>query len=301
MIDLPLLSILLNLFLFPICLILNIVVLYNWRSFIPFIVVYAGWMIASHNKKLVPPTRPALVNKLWLFRKTVDYFPAKVILPPDRGQFSSDQSYIFLSYPHGVLGTGTLVNFCFSNPFPNKPIFPLTLEVLFYVPFWRDLLLFLGLSSVKKTSIRELIHLKKSMVILLGGAREVLLAKPFNPTIILTPRRGIFRIALKHRIPVVPVFTFGEMEAWETRPFPSWLHFFQKITKRFTGVMPVLFWPPVPRRVPLVTVIGEPIYADHTEDTEGNVLIFQEKFRNSLLALYNLHYQKFNYSQLTIL
>ena len=139
------------------------------------------------------------------------------------------------------------------------------------------------------------------MSILLGGAREALLAKPFNPTIILTPRRGIFRIAMRYRIPVVPVFTFGELEAWETRPFPPWLLYFQNAIKLVTGVMPVLFWPPIPRRVPLVTVIGDPVYSDHTRDSEENVLQFQEKFKASLISLYNLHYQKFNYSQLVII
>jgi 2-acylglycerol O-acyltransferase 2 len=208
----------------------------------------------------------------------------------------------FCSNPFiGILGIGILANFCLSNPFPNKTIFPLTLDISFYIPFFRDILLLLGLCSVKKSSIHELIHLKKSMIVMLGGAREVLLSKPFNPTIILTPRKGIFRIALKHKIPVVPVFTFGEMEAWETRPFPPWLHFVQKITKRLIGVMPVLFWPPIPRRIPLVTVVGEPIYAEHVEDTDENILFFQEKFRTSLLKLYNLHYQRFNYSQLTII
>ena len=63
MIDLPLLSLLLIIFLFLLCLALNIVILYNWKSCIPFIVVYAGWMIVSHNKKLVPPTRPTLIEK----------------------------------------------------------------------------------------------------------------------------------------------------------------------------------------------------------------------------------------------
>ena len=101
MIDLPLLSLLLIIFLFLLCLALNIVILYNWKSCIPFIVVYAGWMIVSHNKKLVPPTRPTLIEKLWIFGKCREYFPAQIILPPDKDQFSLDKSYIFLNYPHG--------------------------------------------------------------------------------------------------------------------------------------------------------------------------------------------------------
>lgn len=193
------------------------------------------------------------------------------------------------------------MNFSFSTPFPKNPVIPLTLDISFYIPFWRDLLLFMGFQSVKRESIHELIRLKKSMAIILGGAREALLAKPLNPVIILTPRKGVFRIALKSKVPVVPVYTFGEMEAWEVRPFPPWLHFIQNAIKFCTGVMPILFSPLIPRRFPLSMVIGEPIYSEFSEDTEENVLLFQEKFKNALLALYNAHYEKYNYSPLIIL
>jgi hypothetical protein len=101
MIDLPYVSLWLVALLLPLCIFLNFLVLYYWRSCLPFIIFYIAWMIASQNKRLFPPARISLIDKLWIFGKSREHFPASVILNSPQSPFSEDKSHIFLCYPHG--------------------------------------------------------------------------------------------------------------------------------------------------------------------------------------------------------
>ncbi|CAK7891418.1 diacylglycerol O-acyltransferase 1 [[Candida] anglica] len=110
--------------------------------------------------------------------------------------------YIFGYHPHGVISMGVMGTFAtnairnepfeppakFLKPFfhdPNgKPrllpniekIFPLTLSTQFTLPFYRDYLLSLGLTSAAAKNIKSLINNgDNSVVIVVGGAQESLL------------------------------------------------------------------------------------------------------------------------------
>lgn len=61
---------------------------------------------------------------------------------------SPDRNYVFASYPHGVLSSGTFATFAtdalrFEERFGLKP-YPCTLTVMFKLPVVRDLALAAG-------------------------------------------------------------------------------------------------------------------------------------------------------------
>lgn len=82
--------------------------------------------------------------KFWRYRR--DYFPIKLVktanLPPD-------VTYLFGCFPHGLLAYGATTNFVcdinhFDKEFPGLNPYVMTVNMMFYIPFLRELLLALG-------------------------------------------------------------------------------------------------------------------------------------------------------------
>lgn len=125
---------------------------------------------------------------------------------------STGPRYIFGYHPHGVISMGVMGTFAtnvvrnepfepplrclkwlFHDPSKFKPllpnignVFPLTLTTQFTLPFYRDYLLSLGLTSASATNIKSLINNgDNSVCIVVGGAQEALLNSGVtnNPTV----------------------------------------------------------------------------------------------------------------------
>ena len=193
---------------------------------------------------------------------------------------------------------GALINFTLDPPTSEimkeqHSFVALTIGFNFWIPLWRDVLLALGMRSVSRQSIEHILTTSTSSpVIMLGGAREAALIKHRHPHLILSDRKGVFKLALQHKVPLVPVFTFGELETFDEPKLVGFLSLF----KRITGIMPMAFWPPMPHRTPLNTYIGEPVDPNAYTSWED----LREAFKSSLLNLYNEHYQKYNYAPILV-
>lgn len=130
-----------------------------------------------------------------------NYFPCSLVkecaLDPTR-------TYVFGYHPHGVISTGMWINFCtvgmtewltahlfefaryislhsplqeannVSQLLPGIRIHPLTMDQTFRIPFFRDILLAMGLRSVKRDSFHRLLATGRSVMVVPGGAREAL-------------------------------------------------------------------------------------------------------------------------------
>lgn len=122
---------------------------------------------------------------------------------------STGPRYIFGYHPHGVISMGVMGTFAtniirnepysppfnFLKPFFHDPskhaqllpgignIFPLTLTTQFTLPFYRDYLMGLGLTSASYKNIKSLINNgDNSVCIVVGGAQESLLNNMVSPT-----------------------------------------------------------------------------------------------------------------------
>ena len=105
-----------------------------------------------------------------------------------------------------------------------------------------------------------------------GGAAEALDARPGTHALTLSRRRGFFRIALQHGASLVPIYSFGENDLYEQAPNSegSLLRKCQNIFLKYAGFATPFFsgagssgaampMNPIPARVPVVTVVGDPI------------------------------------------
>ncbi|KAK6460696.1 diacylglycerol acyltransferase-domain-containing protein [Scheffersomyces coipomensis] len=204
--------------------------------------------------------------------------------PPLRfKRVSTGPRYIFGYHPHGVISMGCMGLFA-TNAIRNEPfqpplkflkplfhdptkgvrqfpgighVFPLTLTTQFTLPFYRDYLLSLGLTSASAKNIKSLINNgDNSVCIVVGGAQESLLnnmvgshnnvgkgfkgGKDREPTkkkeiqLVLHKRKGFVKLAIElGNISLVPTFAFGEADLYKlTIPQPgSWGYAFQQWMK----------------------------------------------------------------------
>ena len=190
-------------------------------------------------------------SKFW--SAFASYFPARlhrtVELEPTR-------KYIFGYHPHGIISHGAFAAFAtealgFSELFPGITNTLLTLEANFQVPLYRDYALALGLASVSRESIENLLTkgghngegMGRAVTIVIGGARESLDAQPHSLRLVLNSRKGFVKIAIRKGADLVPVLAFGENELYDQVDSDEhpWLHKFQMLVKKVMGFTIPLF------------------------------------------------------------
>jgi 2-acylglycerol O-acyltransferase 2 len=159
--------------------------------------------------------RGALVNSAFktssFWKSLSDYFPVVLLKANPDTIFDPKERYMFGYHPHGIISVGCFVNFAadangVSEMFPGIAIKPATLENNFFVPFWREIILRLGVISVSAKSLNYVLSQGGGNAVLVvpGGAAEALDAHPGTHSLTLNRRSGFFRIALQHGQPLSP-------------------------------------------------------------------------------------------------
>ena len=143
-------------------------------------------------------------------------------------------------------------------------------------------------------------------MLVVGGANEALLAKPGTPEIILKPKLGFIKLAIKAGVSLVPVFAFGENDVWDQDAQPdknSLAGKFHRLFKSHTGIeLPkfkgrgILNYSSglLPFRRPIHVVFGEPIDTVKCEvPSEDYLREVHGKYIEGILKVYNEHKYKY--------
>lgn len=190
-------------------------------------------------------------SKVW--SAFASYFPARlhrtVELEPTR-------KYIFGYHPHGIVSHGAFAAFGtealgFSDLYPGITNTLLTLEANFRVPFYRDYALALGLASVSRESIENILSkgghngegMGRAVTIVIGGARESLDARPGTLRLVLKSRKGFVKLAIRQGADLVPVLAFGENDLYDQIDSVEhpWVYKSQMLIKKAAGFTVPLF------------------------------------------------------------
>lgn len=211
--------------------------------------------------------RPIEWIKSWKWGFYVkEYFSLKLIKSEEH-ELDPKRNYLFCCYPHGLLATSTFVTFGtnavgISEIYPNHRHYVASLKILFFIPFYRELVMSYSVIPASKKSLSYLLGYPDGGNIVglaVGGAEEMLYCKPENYTIILKKRKGFIKLALENGSPLVPVLAFGETDLYEQVQHPILYKFQTWMVDTFTVsiIFPLgVFYSIIPRRKPL-TVIGK--------------------------------------------
>lgn len=193
----------------------------------------------------------------------------------------------------------------------------MTLNVSFWVPFFKEWLLINGFCSANKPTLESRLS-SESIVLIPGGAVEALHCKPKTMRLIIRKRKGFIRLAMETKAAVVPCIGFGENDIFDTicvgdehsgaESSSDGLDalnvrslFFKLQTtlyKVFSFSMP-LWTHLIPIAYPINVVVGEPIHFSGKPDP-ASVDECHARYLKALQDLYDEHKAKYGYEDVPL-
>lgn len=133
-------------------------------------------------------------------------------------------------HPHGMY---VVTPFIFHSGLPRDKTswiygyFTAVAAAVFHVPFFREALMLVNARVADQTVIDSLLRSGKSVFLCPGGMYEQLATDPKQERAFFPPNLGFVRLALKHGVPLVPTYNFGENQLYDvpewSRRFSAWL------------------------------------------------------------------------------
>ncbi|KAI9505979.1 diacylglycerol O-acyltransferase 1 [Coemansia spiralis] len=251
--------------------------------------------------------RFASVRKLPIWDHVNAYFQPKLVFEEP---LDPRKQYVFGSHPHGVIGyvsqliAGT-TGLGIEEHFPGLVVRGVTMPVSFSIPFFRDYVLAMGCLSCDRGSIRRILKdrhhkLRQSLLIVVGGAEESMLAHENRADLVLLKRKGFVREAIRAGCDLVPVYNFNENSIYKLMPNGpgTFARKFELAIKDIFGYTLLLFHGRniffTPYRTQLTSVVGKPIpvcrsYDPTSEEVDHYHSLYVEEL-SRLYAKYKLKY-----------
>ncbi|NP_001155383.1 diacylglycerol o-acyltransferase-like [Acyrthosiphon pisum] len=270
--------------------------------------IYGLWIYLDRSVAWNSPERFRFIRRLGWWTHFKNYFPVSLVKTHD---LPADKSYLFATYPHGVLCAGSFSNFAtdagqFSELFPGLTSYLITLNLHFCMPFSREIGIGLCLQESSEKSLMNLLDNKKGnvAVLMVGGVSEAFKSFPGPYHLILKNRKGFIRVALQTGASLVPVFSFGETNVYgmgQAEPNSFWDKVLKLIKWKSGNKVPVgrgffqYSFGIVPRRHPIVTVVGKPIDVPKIVKPEKeDIEKYHQIFIDELTKLFEEHKTKYS-------
>lgn len=222
---------------------------------------------------------------------------------------------IYCSHPHGVaslhhMGPMMCPPVCapgksFERVSPGSSRRELAATILFRIPFIRELALAVGCCDASRPVVDRVLCRGLSIGLMLGGEQEQLLSRRGEHTIFVQKRKGIMKLALRHGVPLVPCYCFGETDLYHQSAFAlrsrQWLcsKLGIAVTLAYgrTLLLPFL---PIPTR--LVHVIGSPLRVEKmAEPTPEAVEELHTRYVAALRALFDEYKARAGYADAALI
>lgn len=209
----------------------------------------------------------------------------------DTTALHDEGKYIFMWHPHGLFPTSLYFHTATSltdSPNSVKRSKTVAFSNLQWLPFTSEIFhetdIIPSEYNVMKAVLKE-----ASISLSPGGMREGL----YKDTVLLSRRRGIFKMALETGSPLVPVISKGQEQISRVIDLPHWINdylepydvcFSIPTWKTVSRTLGILHYP---LKDPVVSIIGEPIPVEKVElPTEGQISELREKYIEALKAMY---------------
>lgn len=214
----------------------------------------------------------------------------------------------------------------------SLPTRTLAASILFWIPIVREVALLTGCIPATRSVADTLLHSRRCNVMVLpGGQQEQIRTECGHEKVWLAQRKGFVRLALRHGIPVVPVYVFGATDYYRTKTLlgPAGFKLRQLVLRAFGAAIPPFYWGFAgsiccPRPVPTTAVFGRPLNLhsmslpplttvskdcggseddgdDRGEKEERRVEVAHAAFTEALVELFERNKERLGYGDRTLL
>ncbi|XP_048587934.1 2-acylglycerol O-acyltransferase 2 isoform X2 [Nematostella vectensis] len=279
------------------------------------VALYLLWAVYDWNtqKKGGRKFGNDFMRGLPVFRYMRDYYP--ITLEKTAG-LDPKRNYIFGYHPHGYILEGAVVGMVsdacgFRDLFPGITPHMTAHSSILHSFLFREILLSLGFVDVARESLEcALTHLGPghSVIVVVGGAAEVMNAKEGLYALTLKNRKGFAKLALETGSPLVPVIAFGQNDVmsqlFNTMGSRFW-HFnlwLRKMGRKYLGVtlssivlIHGRFGILMPYRTPVNIVVGRPIPVSKiAQPSQKEVDALHSRYLRDLRELFDNHKSQYN-------
>ncbi|KAJ2378209.1 diacylglycerol O-acyltransferase 1 [Coemansia sp. RSA 2607] len=254
------------------CLALYIYLLVSFKSLRTILALYMVFCLFDPRPYDGVGRRVSSVQKLPIWAHVNKYFQPRMVFEEP---LDASKKYVFGSHPHGVISyTAQLIagttGMGLESHFPGLVVRGVTMPATFGIPFFRDYALAMGCLSCDRDSIRSILSehrhkLRQSLLVVVGGAQESMLAHENSADLVLLKRRGFVAEAVRAGCDLVPIYNFNENSIYRLLPNPpgSLVYKFEMAIRNFFGFTILLFHGRnaffTPYRTQLTSVVGRPI------------------------------------------
>lgn len=152
----------------------------------------------------LPSRRWRGLRHLWIWEPVVAYFQPTV-------HFSEplpESSVLFCFVPHGIFPFGQALALVSSLARQFRYMRPAVADAIMRVPLVGQFMSALGCVGASKQSIEKAVLAGDSVCLVPGGIAEMFQSSRAEEALVLS-RKGFVALALRHGIPLVPVYVFG--------------------------------------------------------------------------------------------
>ncbi|KAJ2865880.1 diacylglycerol O-acyltransferase 1, partial [Coemansia asiatica] len=261
------------------CIIFYIYLLANFKSLRTLLLIYLAFCFFDPRPYDGVGRRVPSVKKLPIWTHVNKYFKPRMIFEEP---LDASKKYVFGSHPHGVISyTSQLIagttGLGIESHFPGLVVRGVTMPATFSIPFFRDYALAMGCLSCDRDSIRAALSerrhkLHQSLLVVVGGAQESMLAHEDSADLILLKRRGFISEAVRAGCDLVPIYNFNENSIYKLvdNPPDSLVYKFEMAIRSFFGFTILLFHGRniffTPYRTQLTAVVGRSIRVKRNYD-----------------------------------
>ncbi|GAB5372364.1 hypothetical protein AAMO2058_001658800 [Amorphochlora amoebiformis] len=207
-----------------------------------------------------------------------------------------DKRYMLIEFPHGVFPVATiLIATYFDEHYDHyksmgRSIRGITASVLFYIPWVRHFMAWLGALPATKKNFIDAFESAGSCSVLPGGIAEMFLVNPHEERIYFKKRFGYIKVAVESGVDIVPVYHFGNSMTLNVLGRSDFIRYLSRKLKA-SLVLPYGKWGlPIPFRQQIVTVVGEAIpVVKCVNPSKELIRYYQRKIERSIRKLYYDH------------
>ena len=187
---------------------------------------------------------------------------------------------MFAFIPHGIFPFGLAFSCLPERGYVNTwgPFRPVVATATKLFPFVRTLISWMGGVDASRSAVSRAISDNPRIGISPGGIAEMFETFPkpgFHPNdeaALLKDRTGMFKLALQHKLPIIPVYCFGATKMFRRVQLP---HFIETLSRLFKISLCLFFGKlglPIPFRQRLMYVMGRAIWPPLADGEDWSTL-----------------------------
>jgi 1-acyl-sn-glycerol-3-phosphate acyltransferase len=226
---------------------------------------------------LPQPFVPSMLQS-WLACQVVKYFSFRFVMEErPKALKKGDPNYhprILVAPPHGVFPYGNILSILVYPSLCGHSFRGLAASSALRPPIFKQILRSIGIIDASRHTARKALERDESLGISTGGVAEVFETNQNDECIVLRERYGLIKLAIRTGADLTPCYLFGNtkiLSCWAGEGVPQGRNILERVSRKIGFALIFIhgrFGLPIPRRTPILGVMGKGIPTHHMKCEE---------------------------------